>query len=184
MRVTDEQVAAAQLRLVLDEKLGRQTPELVRRIAATTEVERDEETGASSHTVDVGEVGDGAEGVEFFRGRAAAGPEKKVVDLAHASWLAAALTQLPLATREVVDAVGSGMVPSDVARSMNLSAHAVESHLVRARRHLRRMGAFLDVDVWEPRETDPESHRVAPDVHHTVAVVDELAHDPPTIPAT
>ena len=33
-RATEEQIAAAQLRLVLDERLGRQTPEIVRRIAA------------------------------------------------------------------------------------------------------------------------------------------------------
>ena len=38
LRVTEEQVAAAQLRLVLDEKLGRQTPEVVRQIAAMTGV--------------------------------------------------------------------------------------------------------------------------------------------------
>jgi hypothetical protein len=34
------------------------------------------------------------------------------------------------------------MAPSEVARSMNLSARSVESHLTRARRHLRRMGAL------------------------------------------
>ncbi|MFN2497197.1 MAG: RNA polymerase sigma factor [Pseudonocardiaceae bacterium] len=72
----------------------------------------------------------------------AAGPEDVVVERAHASWLAASLTQLPPTTREVVDAVGSGMAPSEVARSMNLSARSVESHLTRARRHLRRMGAL------------------------------------------
>lgn len=72
----------------------------------------------------------------------AAGPEDLVVDRAHASWLAASLTQLPATTREVVDAVGSGMAPSEVASSMNLSARSVESHLTRARRHLRRMGAL------------------------------------------
>lgn len=31
--ITDEQIAAAQLKIVLDEKLGRHTPDLVRRIA-------------------------------------------------------------------------------------------------------------------------------------------------------
>jgi len=72
----------------------------------------------------------------------ATGPEDEVVDRAHASWLAASLTQLPPTTREVVDAVGAGMAPSEVARSMNLSARSVESHLTRARRHLRRMGAL------------------------------------------
>lgn len=72
----------------------------------------------------------------------AAGPEDVVVDRAHASWLAASLTQLPATTREVVDAVGSGMAPSEVASSMNLSTRSVESHLTRARRHLRRMGAL------------------------------------------
>lgn len=56
LRVTDEQVAAAQLRLVLDEKLGRQTPELVRRIAEMTGIERDEREGISSHTVSVVEA--------------------------------------------------------------------------------------------------------------------------------
>lgn len=35
-RVTDEQIAAAQLRIVLDEKLGRPTPDVVRRIAGMT----------------------------------------------------------------------------------------------------------------------------------------------------
>ncbi len=71
-----------------------------------------------------------------------AGPEDLVVERAHASWLAASLTQLPPTTREVVDAVGAGMAPSEVASSMNLSARSVESHLTRARRHLRRMGAL------------------------------------------
>lgn len=32
--ITDEQIAAAQLKIVLDEKLGRHTSDLVRRIAA------------------------------------------------------------------------------------------------------------------------------------------------------
>jgi hypothetical protein len=41
-RVTEEQVAAAQLRLALDEKLGRQTPEIVHKIAAMTRSDRDE----------------------------------------------------------------------------------------------------------------------------------------------
>jgi RNA polymerase sigma factor (sigma-70 family) len=71
-----------------------------------------------------------------------AGPEDVVVDRAHASWLAASLTQLPPTTREVVDAVGAGMAPAEVASAMNLSARSVESHLTRARRHLRRMGAL------------------------------------------
>lgn len=34
LEVTEEQIAAAQLRIVLDEKLGRETPAVVRRIAA------------------------------------------------------------------------------------------------------------------------------------------------------
>ncbi|MCA1674617.1 MAG: sigma-70 family RNA polymerase sigma factor [Actinobacteria bacterium] len=72
----------------------------------------------------------------------AVGPEDVVVERAHASWLTASLTQLPPTTREVVDAVGSGMAPAEVASSMNLSARSVESHLTRARRHLRRMGAL------------------------------------------
>ncbi|MGH3979934.1 MAG: RNA polymerase sigma factor, partial [Pseudonocardiaceae bacterium] len=70
------------------------------------------------------------------------GLEEAVVDRAHASWLAASLTQLPSTTREVVDAVGAGMAPADVAHSMNLSPRSVESHLTRARRHLRRLGAL------------------------------------------
>ncbi|MGH3940161.1 MAG: sigma-70 family RNA polymerase sigma factor [Pseudonocardiaceae bacterium] len=94
----------------------------------------------------------------------AAGPEDVVVDRAHASWLAASLTQLPPTTREVVDAVGSGMAPSEVASSMNLSPRSVESHLTRARRHLRRMGALgiplAAVLGWALR-TRPGS-RVAP----------------------
>ncbi|HEX2248490.1 MAG TPA: hypothetical protein VHH13_13170, partial [Arthrobacter sp.] len=52
LRVTDEQVAAAQLRAVLDEKLGRRTPELVRRIAVMTGgSERAEGEATSSHPV-------------------------------------------------------------------------------------------------------------------------------------
>lgn len=70
------------------------------------------------------------------------GPEESVVERAHASWLAASLGELPSTTREVVDAVGSGMAPAEVARSMNLSPRSVESHLTRARRHLRRLGAL------------------------------------------
>lgn len=72
----------------------------------------------------------------------AVGPEESVVERAHASWLAASLGELPSTTREVVDAVGSGMAPADVAHSMNLSPRSVESHLTRARRHLRRLGAL------------------------------------------
>lgn len=56
LRVTDEQIAAAQLRLVLDAKLGRRTPELVQRIAVMTGVERDEREGISSHTVSEAEA--------------------------------------------------------------------------------------------------------------------------------
>jgi mycothiol system anti-sigma-R factor len=56
LRVTDEQVAAARLRLVLDDKLGRQTPELVRRIAAMTGAKGDEREGISSHKVRVEEA--------------------------------------------------------------------------------------------------------------------------------
>ena len=52
LRVTEEQIAAAQLRLVLDEKLGRQTPKVVRQIAATTEVEREERKGPSDSLSD------------------------------------------------------------------------------------------------------------------------------------
>lgn len=48
LQVTDEQLAAAQLRLVLDEKLGRPTPELVRRIAAMAKTEPGESEAASS----------------------------------------------------------------------------------------------------------------------------------------
>jgi RNA polymerase sigma factor (sigma-70 family) len=70
------------------------------------------------------------------------GPEESVVERAHASWLAASLGELPSTTREVVDAVGSGMAPAEVARSMNLSPRSIESHLTRARRHLRRLGAL------------------------------------------
>lgn len=94
----------------------------------------------------------------------AAGPEDQVVDRAHASWLAASLTQLPPTTREVVDAVGSGLAPSEVAQSMNLSARSVESHLTRARRHLRRMGALavpVGVMVGWALRTRPGG-RVAP----------------------
>lgn len=47
LRVTEEQIAAAQLRIVLDEKLGRQTPNVVRRIAAMTSVESDEPRSGS-----------------------------------------------------------------------------------------------------------------------------------------
>lgn len=56
LRVTNEQVAAAQLRLVLDEKLGRQTPELVRRIALMPKVEPGEPEADSSHTASVVET--------------------------------------------------------------------------------------------------------------------------------
>lgn len=85
-------------------------------------------------------AGDSA-GAEAFD-PTAVGPEDVVVERAHASWLTASLTQLPATTREVVDAVGSGMDPAEVASSMNLSTRSVESHLTRARRHLRRMGAL------------------------------------------
>ncbi|HEX2298888.1 MAG TPA: sigma-70 family RNA polymerase sigma factor [Pseudonocardiaceae bacterium] len=84
----------------------------------------------------------GASGMPDAYDPTAVGPEDVVVDRAHASWLTASLTQLPATTREVVDAVGSGMDPAEVASSMNLSTRSVESHLTRARRHLRRMGAL------------------------------------------
>ncbi len=41
-RITEEQIAAAQLRLVLDEKLGRRTPEQVRQIAAMKDIHHGE----------------------------------------------------------------------------------------------------------------------------------------------
>ncbi len=40
--ITDEQIAAAQLRLVIDDKLGRDTPEVLRRIAAMSPTEIDD----------------------------------------------------------------------------------------------------------------------------------------------
>jgi hypothetical protein len=44
LHVTEEQIAAAQLRIVLDEKLGRHTPNVVRRIALMTGVDSLEDT--------------------------------------------------------------------------------------------------------------------------------------------
>jgi hypothetical protein len=44
LRVTEEQVAAAQLRIVLDEKLNRHTPDIVRRIAAMTGADSTEDS--------------------------------------------------------------------------------------------------------------------------------------------
>ena len=51
LRVTEEQIAAAQLRIVLDEKLGRHTPNVVRRIAEMTSVDLVREKRASTSAV-------------------------------------------------------------------------------------------------------------------------------------
>lgn len=48
LRPTDEQIAAAQLRVVLDGKLGRETPEIVQEIAAHPSVADHRERGRSS----------------------------------------------------------------------------------------------------------------------------------------
>lgn len=48
LHITEEQIAAAQLRIVLDEKLGRQTPNVVQQIAAMTGVGSFEDTLTST----------------------------------------------------------------------------------------------------------------------------------------
>ncbi|MDX8033486.1 hypothetical protein SK803_24980 [Lentzea sp. BCCO 10_0856] len=66
--VTDEEIAAAQLRLVLDQKLGRDTPDVIRQIAALSLTRRVENridrpaSGAVAASIQTREATDSAEG--------------------------------------------------------------------------------------------------------------------------
>ncbi|GAA3436869.1 RNA polymerase sigma factor [Kutzneria kofuensis] len=76
-------------------------------------------------------------------------PADLVADRDLARWLVRSIADLPPTTRQVCAAIGDGMSEAEVAQSLGLTARAVESHLTRARRRLRklRIAVVLPVGV-------------------------------------
>jgi len=89
-------------------------------------------------------------------------PAELVVDREQARWLVASLKKLPETTQEICLAVGRGASREEVAKDFGISPRAVESHLTRARRMLRRLRTIVVIPV--------------------VAVVDRLARRWPGVP--
>ncbi|QUQ63592.1 RNA polymerase sigma factor [Kutzneria sp. CA-103260] len=74
-------------------------------------------------------------------------PADLVADRDLARYLVRSMADLPRTTREVCAAIGEGKSEADVAESLGLSARAVESHLTRARRRLRKLRIALVLPV-------------------------------------
>lgn len=74
--------------------------------------------------------------------RTAATPEEQIVERDHARWLARCVTDLPAGTRQVCELSGAGHTQKAIAERLGVSERAAESHLTRARRHLRRKAAL------------------------------------------
>ncbi|HEV7976605.1 RNA polymerase sigma factor [Amycolatopsis sp.] len=89
-------------------------------------------------------------------------PAEVVADRDQARWLVASLKKLPETTQEICLAVGRGASREEVAQAFGISPRAVESHLTRARRMLRRLRTIVVIPV--------------------VAVVDRLARRWPGVP--
>jgi RNA polymerase sigma factor (sigma-70 family) len=77
-------------------------------------------------------------------------PADLVADQDLARWLVRSMADLPPTTRDVCAAIGAGKSEAEVAESLGLTARAVESHLTRARRRLRklRIAVVLPVGVY------------------------------------
>lgn len=70
------------------------------------------------------------------------GPADLVTDREQAKWLVTSLRTLPETTRMICWSIGLGRSREQVARDFGLTPRAVESHLTRARRSLRRLRAL------------------------------------------
>lgn len=66
-------------------------------------------------------------------------PVSEIDDRLQAEWLVRSLDGLPRTTREVCEAVGRGASREEIATEMGISVRAVEGHLSRARKLLRRL---------------------------------------------
>ena len=78
---------------------------------------------------------------------APADPADLVADRDLARYLVRSMADLPPTTRDVCTAIGEGKSESEVAESLGLTARAVESHLTRARRRLRKLRIALILPV-------------------------------------
>jgi len=68
-------------------------------------------------------------------------PEEEVTERALAFWLAGTIERLPPGTRRVCAAIAEGRTSEEAAADLGISRRAVDSHLCRARRALRRLAA-------------------------------------------
>jgi hypothetical protein len=57
------------------------------------------------------------------------------------------MAELPPTTRDVCDAIGRGLSEAEVAETFGLTARAVESHLTRARRRLRKLRIAVVIPI-------------------------------------
>ena len=78
---------------------------------------------------------------------APADPADLVADRDLARWLVESMADLPSTTREVCAAIGDGKSEAEVALELGLTARAVESHLTRARRRLRKLRIAIVLPV-------------------------------------
>jgi RNA polymerase sigma factor (sigma-70 family) len=74
-------------------------------------------------------------------------PADLVADRDLARYLVRSMAELPPTTREVCAAIGDGMSEAEVAKAFGLTARAVESHLTRARRRLRKLRIAVVIPV-------------------------------------
>jgi hypothetical protein len=78
---------------------------------------------------------------------APADPADLVADRDLARWLVRSMAELPVTTQEVCAAIGEGKSEAQVALELGLTARAVESHLTRARRRLRKLRIAIVLPV-------------------------------------
>jgi RNA polymerase sigma factor (sigma-70 family) len=69
-------------------------------------------------------------------------PADRVSDTEQAAWLVAQLHDLPPLAQQVCHAVGTGLSVSEAADQIGITARAVEGHLSRTRKILRRLSAL------------------------------------------
>jgi RNA polymerase sigma factor (sigma-70 family) len=74
-------------------------------------------------------------------------PADLVAERDLARWLVRSMAELPPTTRDVCAAIGEGKSEAEVAQALGLTARAVESHLTRARRRLRKLRIALALPV-------------------------------------
>jgi RNA polymerase sigma factor (sigma-70 family) len=78
---------------------------------------------------------------------APADPADLVADHDLARWLVRSIAELPVTTQEVCAAIGEGKSQAEVALELGLTTRAVESHLTRARRRLRKLRIAIVLPV-------------------------------------